>query len=76
MNTYIMHNNIAIKLVSTIKKPDTKTWETVVHPVADHFYAKHPWCEVITDVVIDQATATNQFKARINHWKMYHKYSI
>lgn len=76
MNTYIMHNNIAIKIVSTTKKPDTKTWETIVHPVADHFYVKHPWCEIITDVVIDQATATNWFKAKINHWKMYYKYSI
>lgn len=75
MNTYIMHNGIAIKLVSTIKKSDTNTWETTVNPVADHFYAKHPWCEVITDVVIDRAIATNWFKAKINHWKMYYKYS-
>ena len=76
MNTYITHNGIAIKLISTIKKFDTKTWETIVHPVSDHFYAEHPWYEVITDIVIDKATTTNWFKARINHWKMYYKYSI
>ena len=57
MNTYIIDRGITIKLVSTIKLNDN-TWKTTVYPVADHFYTKNPWIEVI-DVEVEKGFAAS-----------------